>query len=74
MNGYQAVAYPMFAADGQIVTEQRHGNSGDHRAEGIFIASGPAIRSSNHTLTPAHITYLALGPNHSLPVRRAHTR
>ncbi len=58
MNGYQAVAYPMFAADGQIVTEQRHGNSGDHRAEGIFIASGPAIRSG-HTLTPAHITDLA---------------
>ncbi|MCO6450271.1 MAG: alkaline phosphatase family protein [Caldilineales bacterium] len=39
----RAVAYPMFAADGQIVSEQRHGNSGDHRRAGLLIMAGPHI-------------------------------
>ena len=43
MDGYRALAYPMFAADGRVVTEQRLGDSGHHRPDGILIASGPAI-------------------------------
>ncbi|HSN76953.1 MAG TPA: alkaline phosphatase family protein [Anaerolineae bacterium] len=43
LDAYRAVAYPLFVADGQIVTEQRHGNSGDHRLHGLFIAAGPGI-------------------------------
>lgn len=44
IDGYCVVAYPMFVADGRIVTTQRHGNSGDHRLHGMLLASGPNIR------------------------------
>jgi predicted AlkP superfamily phosphohydrolase/phosphomutase len=44
MDGYRALAYPLFAADGRIVTQQPWGDSGSHRREGILIASGPTIR------------------------------
>ncbi|MCP4420600.1 MAG: hypothetical protein GY805_28675, partial [Chloroflexi bacterium] len=44
MDGYCSMAYPMFAADGEIFTEQKRYNSGDHRREGIFIAHGPSFR------------------------------
>lgn len=45
MDGYRALAYPMLAADGKIVTEQRLVDSGHHRPDGVLIASGPGIRS-----------------------------
>lgn len=44
LDGYRAVAYPLFVADGQIVTVQRHGSSGDHRRHGMLVAAGPDIR------------------------------
>jgi predicted AlkP superfamily phosphohydrolase/phosphomutase len=44
MDGYRAVAYPLFAADGRLVTEQPLVDSGNHRPEGIFIAAGPQVR------------------------------
>lgn len=43
IDDYRAVAYPMFVADGQIVTTQQHGNSGDHRLHGLLIAAGQGI-------------------------------
>lgn len=58
LDGYRAVAYPLFVADGQIVTEQRHGNSGDHRLHGLFIAVGPDIRPGCH-IDSARIVDLA---------------
>ncbi len=58
LDGYRTMAYPMFAADGRIVTEQRLGNSGDHRANGILIAAGPAIKAG-HTVTAARLVDLA---------------
>jgi arylsulfatase A-like enzyme len=58
MDGYRAMAYPMFAADGQVVTEQRLGNSGDHRNDGILIVAGPPIKAS-HTLSAARLIDLA---------------
>mgnify|MGYP001080696675 CR=1 FL=1 len=44
MDGYRALAYPMLAADGRVVTEQRRGDSGHHRPDGILIAAGPGIK------------------------------
>lgn len=58
LDGYRAVAYPQFVADGQIVTEQRHGNSGDHRLHGMFVAAGPDIRPGQR-ISDARIVDLA---------------
>jgi predicted AlkP superfamily phosphohydrolase/phosphomutase len=58
LDGYRAMAYPMFAADGRIVTEHRLGNSGDHRANGILIAAGPAIQAGQ-TIAAARLVDLA---------------
>lgn len=58
LDEHRAVAYPMFVADGQIVTEQRHGNSGDHRLHGVLIAAGPGIRAGQ-ALHDAEIVDLA---------------
>jgi predicted AlkP superfamily phosphohydrolase/phosphomutase len=58
MDGYRAMAYPMFAADGRVVTEQRLGNSGDHRPDGILIAYGPPIQAGQR-LSGARLVDLA---------------
>ena len=55
---YQAPAYPMFAADGRIVTEQRLGDSGNHRRNGILIACGPSWQAGL-VLNDARIVDLA---------------
>lgn len=39
-----ATAYPLFVSGGRLVDEQRHGNSGDHRRQGLVILAGPGIR------------------------------
>ena len=44
LDDYRAIAFPLFATNGQIITDQIRGDSGCHRREGIFIASGPDIR------------------------------
>ncbi len=38
------VAYPMFATDGPLLAQQWLADSGNHRPEGILVASGPAFR------------------------------
>jgi predicted AlkP superfamily phosphohydrolase/phosphomutase len=43
MDGYRTIAFPLFATDGKIVTRQIRGDSGCHRLEGVFVASGPGI-------------------------------
>ncbi|HLF26798.1 MAG TPA: alkaline phosphatase family protein [Anaerolineae bacterium] len=43
LDGYRAIAFPLFAAEGQIVTQQIRGDSGCHRLHGVLIASGPAF-------------------------------
>ncbi len=43
MDGYRTIAFPLFAADGRIITRQIRGDSGCHRRHGIFIACGPAV-------------------------------
>lgn len=43
MDGYRTIAFPLFAADGRIVTRQIRGDSGSHRRHGVFIACGPDV-------------------------------
>jgi predicted AlkP superfamily phosphohydrolase/phosphomutase len=43
LDGYRAIAFPLFATDGNVVTQQIRGDSGCHRLHGVFIGSGPAF-------------------------------
>jgi predicted AlkP superfamily phosphohydrolase/phosphomutase len=45
LDGYRAIAFPLFAADRRIVTRQIRGDSGCHRRHGILVAWGEGIRS-----------------------------
>ena len=58
LDGYRAIAFPLFATDGRIVTRQIRGDSGCHRRHGIFIAWGPEVRSGE-TVKGARILDLA---------------
>jgi predicted AlkP superfamily phosphohydrolase/phosphomutase len=58
MDGYRTISFPLFATDNRIVTRQIRGDSGSHRLHGIFIASGPEIRTGK-TIQDAHILDLA---------------
>lgn len=44
LDGYRAIAFPLFAADRRVVTRQIRGDSGCHRRHGILIAWGEGIR------------------------------
>jgi predicted AlkP superfamily phosphohydrolase/phosphomutase len=44
LDQYNMIAFPLFATDGKVITNQIRGDSGCHRREGIFVASGPAIK------------------------------
>jgi predicted AlkP superfamily phosphohydrolase/phosphomutase len=44
LDGYRAIAFPLFATDGRIVTRQIRGDSGCHRLHGVFVAWGPEVR------------------------------
>jgi predicted AlkP superfamily phosphohydrolase/phosphomutase len=59
MDGCRAVAYPLFAAGGRLVTEQPLVDSGNHRPEGIFIAAGPQVQRGG---APAGARLLDLAP------------
>ena len=54
LDGYRAIAFPLFAADRRVVTRQIRGDSGCHRRHGILIAWGDGIRRG-HKVTGAHI-------------------
>ncbi|HJW83480.1 MAG TPA: alkaline phosphatase family protein [Anaerolineae bacterium] len=43
LDAYRAIAFPLFAADGQVISQQIRGDSGCHRLHGVFVASGPAF-------------------------------
>ena len=58
LDGYRAIAFPLFATDGRIVTRQIRGDSGCHRRYGIFIARGPEVRPGD-TVEGARILDLA---------------
>jgi predicted AlkP superfamily phosphohydrolase/phosphomutase len=44
LDDYRMISFPLFATNGRTVTQQIRGDSGCHRKEGIFIASGPGVR------------------------------
>lgn len=58
LDDYNIIAYPLFATEGKIITQQIRGDSGCHRSEGIFIAQGPNIRQGE-TLPESNILDLA---------------
>jgi predicted AlkP superfamily phosphohydrolase/phosphomutase len=58
MDGYQTIAFPLFATDRRIVTRQIRGDSGCHRLHGVFIAQGPEIQRGKTVENP-HIMDLA---------------
>jgi predicted AlkP superfamily phosphohydrolase/phosphomutase len=43
IDDYNMIAFPLFATDNKIITQQIRGDSGCHRREGIFIAYGNAV-------------------------------
>jgi predicted AlkP superfamily phosphohydrolase/phosphomutase len=72
LDDYNMIAFPLFATDGNVITNQIRGDSGCHRREGIFIARGPAIKQG-HELPEASILDLAPTIMHLLgePVPRS---
>ncbi len=46
LDDYNMIAFPLFATDNKVITQQIRGDSGCHRREGIFIAHGAAINQS----------------------------
>jgi predicted AlkP superfamily phosphohydrolase/phosphomutase len=46
-DGYRCIAFPLFATNYQVVTQQIRGDSGCHRGNGIFVAQGPAFRQGS---------------------------
>jgi len=68
IDGYRAIAFPLFAADRRIVTRQIRGDSGCHRRHGVLIAWGRDIRSGEH-LASARIHDLAPTILHLLGLR-----
>ena len=58
LDDYKMISFPLFATDSSIITKQIRGDSGCHRREGVFIASGPGIRVGT-TLAGASILDLA---------------
>jgi predicted AlkP superfamily phosphohydrolase/phosphomutase len=43
-DGYRCIAFPLFATNNEVVTQQIRGDSGCHRGAGVFIGRGPAFR------------------------------
>jgi predicted AlkP superfamily phosphohydrolase/phosphomutase len=58
LDHYKTIAFPLFATNGQIITNQIRGDSGCHRREGIFIASGSTVHKGVE-LQDANIADLA---------------
>lgn len=51
IDDYNMIAFPLFATDGKIITNQIRGDSGCHRREGIFIANGQGINQGQRLLS-----------------------
>ncbi len=58
IDDYNMIAFPLFATEGKVLTQQIRGDSGCHRNEGIFLGYGPNIRAGGE-LPPANILDLA---------------
>jgi predicted AlkP superfamily phosphohydrolase/phosphomutase len=58
LDGYRAIVFPLFAADGRVITRQIRGDSGCHRRHGILVAWGRDVRAGE-TVEGARIIDLA---------------
>ncbi|MCB0018361.1 MAG: alkaline phosphatase family protein [Anaerolineales bacterium] len=58
LDDYNMIAFPLFATNGQVITNQIRGDSGCHRSEGICIINGPTIKPGQ-SLQDANILDLA---------------
>jgi predicted AlkP superfamily phosphohydrolase/phosphomutase len=58
LDDYNTIAYPLFATEGKVITQQIRGDSGCHRSQGIFIAHGPGVQQGV-TLPESNILDLA---------------
>ncbi len=58
LDEYNMIAFPLFATEGKVLTQQIRGDSGCHRSEGIFFGYGPDIRAAGE-LSQANILDLA---------------
>jgi predicted AlkP superfamily phosphohydrolase/phosphomutase len=58
LDEYRAIAFPLFATDGQVVTRQIRGDSGCHRRDGLLVACGPGI-AAGQAVAGAQIVDLA---------------
>ncbi|MFZ0546733.1 MAG: alkaline phosphatase family protein [Candidatus Promineifilaceae bacterium] len=58
IDDYNMIAFPLFATDNKIITQQIRGDSGCHRREGIFIAHGSVINQGER-IDEANILDLA---------------
>jgi predicted AlkP superfamily phosphohydrolase/phosphomutase len=58
LDGYRYISCPLFATDGNVISQQIRGDSGSHRMNGILIAYGPHI-AKGAAVTKAHIVDLA---------------
>ena len=58
LDDYRTIAFPLFAADGRIVTKQIRGDSGCHRRNGVLLMSGKGVREG-FAVDGAHIMDLA---------------
>ncbi len=59
LDGYRCIAFPLFASSPELFTRQIRGDSGCHRSEGVFIASGPGFRADASLNRTPHILDLA---------------
>jgi predicted AlkP superfamily phosphohydrolase/phosphomutase len=58
LDDYNMIAFPLFATDNKVITQQIRGDSGCHRREGIFIAHGTPIKEGGQ-MDEANILDLA---------------
>lgn len=50
LDDYNMIAFPLFATEGKVLTQQIRGDSGCHRSEGIFLGYGPDICAAGEQL------------------------
>jgi predicted AlkP superfamily phosphohydrolase/phosphomutase len=58
LDGYRYISCPLFATDGNVISQQIRGDSGSHRMHGVLIACGPHI-AKGAAVSKAHIVDLA---------------
>jgi predicted AlkP superfamily phosphohydrolase/phosphomutase len=58
LDGYRAIAFPLFATDNKIVTQQIRSDTGCHRLHGVLMMAGPDVKRG-HRVDDAGLMDLA---------------